>query len=238
MSRSEIENKPLGHLDSQLAESLSALLDGEVDELSLKRLLSHQDQEAVNQAWSSLVCQQQLNESTLPHDNFADVNLLSAVQAGIDEELTQPVVDKVAVNNVNVNQPVAEQRSPWFKPLANFAVAASVAVVTVFAVGQFSAVDAPVQPQGLMANQFDDVNSQSLSVQPQQEIAEVQPVQEAPVQAINAGRVMPVSSQGLHGMVLPASAELRFNTYSGQNELYDERNIQQLLERHRQSSNH
>lgn len=236
MSRSEIENKPLGHLDSQLAESLSALIDGEVDELSLKRLLSHQDQDAVNQAWSSLVSQQQLNESTLPHDAFADVNLLSAVQAGIEDELTQPVVDKVAVNNTN--QPVAEQRSPWFKPLANFAVAASVAVVTVFAVGQFSAVDAPVQPQGLMANQFDDVNSQPLPVQPKQEVADVQPVQEAPVQAINAGRVMPVSSQGLQGMVVPASAELRFNTYSGQDELYDERNIQQLLERHRQSSSH
>lgn len=92
-------------------ESLSALMDGEVSELELRRILKSDDA-ALRSEWASLNRNQQLmHDGGLP---FAKLDISSRVMAAIDDE---PV----------------RRSGNWRQALAGMAVAASVAAVVVFA---------------------------------------------------------------------------------------------------------
>lgn len=107
-------------MSDQMRESVSALMDGEIEELELRRLLKHADSDAVRKTWSDFHRSQQGLHGG-PELSFMSLDISARVSEVIAAE-------------THAKQP----RSLW-KSLGGVAVAASVAAVVVFSSGQFSA---------------------------------------------------------------------------------------------------
>lgn len=104
-------------MSERLRESLSAVMDGEANELELERVLSRiESDEELRQTWVRYSAVQSVNEGA----HIAHLSM--DVSQGVRAALAQDAADGAKVNN-----PV--QR--FFKPLASFAVAASVAATVV-----------------------------------------------------------------------------------------------------------
>ena len=102
--------------DEGLLESLSALADGEAAELELRRLLKHEDNSAgIDRHWS--------NYHAIGHA------ISGEAQAGIDIS--------TAVSAAIADESAPKTSKRFFKPLSQFAVAASVAGLALFGVSQF-----------------------------------------------------------------------------------------------------
>ena len=101
-------------MSDRLRESVSALVDGEADELELRRLLASDD-EVVRTAWRDFhVVRDSISGVDM---RFAQFDISQRVQAALADEI--------------ISAPSLTAR--WWRPVASFAVAASVA--TVVAVG-------------------------------------------------------------------------------------------------------
>lgn len=102
-------------MNEKLRESVSALVDGEADDLELRRLLASADEAAVRTAWRDFHLQRDgLNGVDM---QFAHIDLSQRIQQALADEA----------------HPAAVVGSRWWRSLASVAVAASVA--TVVAVG-------------------------------------------------------------------------------------------------------
>ena len=105
-------------VNARIRESLSALMDGEAEELELRRILSAEHSELVNERWQSY----HMVRSAMHNDGeglaFRHLDISQQVAAAIAEE--QPLK-------------VGNSRT-WLRPVAGFAVAASVAVAVVVGV--------------------------------------------------------------------------------------------------------
>jgi len=105
-------------MSDRLRESVSALLDGEADELELRRLLASAHQAEVRNAWRDYHIQR---DSLAGVDmRFAQFDISGRVQAALAEE----------------KAPMMAAR--WWRPLTSVAVAASVAAVVAVGVRGFS----------------------------------------------------------------------------------------------------
>ena len=104
-------------MSEQLRESVSALMDGEIEELELRRLLQQADSDAVRDTWADFNRQQQALHGDVGH---------SILQLDISAQ----VRDAIAAEQ----EPVAAKN--WWKSLGSVAVAASVAAVVVMSSGQ------------------------------------------------------------------------------------------------------
>ncbi len=104
----------------QMGEALSALKDGEADELELRRLLKHGDPQEVDQQWRAMhsITDTINGRATV----FRDWDISARVAAAIADE---PVLSSQASTT-------ATKGVSWYKPVAGFAVAASVALAVVF----------------------------------------------------------------------------------------------------------
>ncbi len=97
----------------KLRESISALVDGEADELELRRILANADAQEVRDVWRGYHVQRDvLNGVDM---RFAHIDLSARIQDGIADELLPAAVG-----------------GRWWRPFASVAVAASVATVVVF----------------------------------------------------------------------------------------------------------
>jgi sigma-E factor negative regulatory protein RseA len=97
---------------SKLRESVSALVDGEGDELELRRVLANADTQEVRESWRSYHLQREmLNGGDM---RFASIDLSLKIQEALADEVMPAAVG-----------------SRWWRPLASVAVAASVAAVVV-----------------------------------------------------------------------------------------------------------
>jgi sigma-E factor negative regulatory protein RseA len=113
-------------MSEQLRESVSALMDGEAEELELRRLLAEANTDQVNDLWSRY---------HLARDHMSSAQ---DSQSGIGfghMDISQRVSEAIA------KEPVVTSRSSgrvpgWLQPVAGFAVAASVAVAVVIGVQQ------------------------------------------------------------------------------------------------------
>jgi sigma-E factor negative regulatory protein RseA len=115
-------------MSDRLRESVSALVDGEADELELRRVLASAGEQEVRAAWRDYHVQR---DSLAGGDmRFAGFDISQRVQAAIAAE-PQPAAAVAATQR-------------WWRPVASVAVAASVAAVV--AVGMRS-LD-PTQPLG------------------------------------------------------------------------------------------
>jgi len=102
-------------------ESLSALMDGELDEMSLHRLLKGDDaaeQAAMRATWSRYHLARDTMKGDV--DQFAGVDISAAVSAAL--------VDDAPLSQSSV---ASATRQPWWKPVAGLSVAASVAFAVV-----------------------------------------------------------------------------------------------------------
>jgi sigma-E factor negative regulatory protein RseA len=117
-------------MSDRLRESVSALVDGEADELELRRLLSGPDREVMRGAWRDYHL---LRDSLAGADmRFAQLDISGRVHAALAEE------PKLTV---------AVGAARWWRPLASVAVAASMAAVVVVGVRGFgSGEPGAVQP--------------------------------------------------------------------------------------------
>ncbi|MFT3930086.1 MAG: sigma-E factor negative regulatory protein [Spongiibacteraceae bacterium] len=101
-----------GGPQSKLRESISALIDGEADELELRRILANADTQEVRESWRSYHLQRDmLNGGDM---RFAHIDISLNIQSVLAEESLPAVAG-----------------SRWWRPFASVAVAASVAAVVV-----------------------------------------------------------------------------------------------------------
>lgn len=107
-------------MNEQSREHLSALLDGEADELNLRRLLQQADDASkLRQSWQRYHL---ISDMLHERPSGSGMQLADRVRAQLDDEDA-------------VQQP--ERVSQWWKPFSHLAVAASVAAVVFVGVGQF-----------------------------------------------------------------------------------------------------
>ena len=99
-------------------EALSALMDGELDEMALRRTLNQLDDEPeLKQTWSRY----HLQRDTIKGDisAFSTLDISGAISAAIDDEATLE----------STKQP--SESKPWWKAVAGLSIAASVALAVV-----------------------------------------------------------------------------------------------------------
>ncbi len=82
-------------MDERLRETLSAMMDDEADELSVRRLLSHDDQNEVREQWQRWQQVRDLMHEA-PGTSYG-VDVAGAVRAAIDDQET-PAVKAAATN--------------------------------------------------------------------------------------------------------------------------------------------
>lgn len=101
-------------------ESLSALMDGELDEMSLHRLLKSDDaaeQQATRETWARYHIARDAMKGEV--DQFTGIDISRSISAALDDE-------------AEFNQsPIKEKTASWWKPVAGLSVAASVAFAVV-----------------------------------------------------------------------------------------------------------
>jgi sigma-E factor negative regulatory protein RseA len=111
-------------MTDQLRESISALMDGEADELELKRILSlhhsAQDKDGISNTWSRYHLARDTMHNTVPESEFRHLDISQQVSMLISKEPLCVSEEKVSAQ--------------WWRPAAGFAVAASVAAAVVFTV--------------------------------------------------------------------------------------------------------
>ncbi|XKH00251.1 sigma-E factor negative regulatory protein [Marinobacter nauticus] len=133
-------------MDERLRETLSAMMDDEADELSVRRLLSHQEQADVRDQWQRW---QQIRD--LMHDHHGDgVDVASAVRANLDgRDQTRPAT------------PVAPKSKAWGWP---WSVAAMVMLAMVVGFGAGTGWESSEGADGQLVARQPDVAASALPV--------------------------------------------------------------------------
>lgn len=124
-------------MNEKLRESVSALVDGEADDLELRRLLASSEMSDVRNTWRDFHVQRDsLNGVDM---RFAHIDLSQRIQAALADEA----------------MPALANAARWWRPLASVAVAASVATVVAIGARSFS----PVSDNGAALAQVAATNS-------------------------------------------------------------------------------
>ena len=119
-------------MSEQLRESVSAVMDGEADELELRRVLSEENADSVRSTWSRYHENQCVLQGSEQELRFRDWDISSKVSEAIADEKITPM-----------KKP---SRFSWGRPAASFAVAASVAFAVVVGVQSLKPVDVGSAP--------------------------------------------------------------------------------------------
>lgn len=116
--------------DKQM-ENLSALMDGELDELSIARLLGQMKNDPqLTSKWARYHLMGDAMRGDM--QGFANVDLSASISAALADEA--PLVAQSGV--------LASAKRQWWKPVAGFSVAASVAMAVIVGAYQFRGGDA------------------------------------------------------------------------------------------------
>lgn len=153
-------------------ESLSALMDGEADELEVRRILNQLDgDEALRDSWKNY----HLMGSLMRDESFDSIDLTQGINKAIDG-----VVDSESVSqNVETSDrgAVSPRTSAWYKPLTSVAVAASVTFAVLLGIQSIE----PDNGLGLadsgaqsMSQQQGELTASNLTTEEQQELEAAQ----------------------------------------------------------------
>jgi sigma-E factor negative regulatory protein RseA len=112
-------------------ESLSALMDGEADELEVRRVLNQLDQDyELRDKWKNY----HLMGSLMRDESLDNIDLTQGINQALDGELAPNGANDENVM-ISVDGPKGqEQSSAWYKPLTSVAVAASVTLAVLLGV--------------------------------------------------------------------------------------------------------
>jgi sigma-E factor negative regulatory protein RseA len=128
-------------MSDRIREAVSAFMDGEADELTVRRLLTQEDATIVRSGWSEYHRQRRIFQGNDLRFENMDVS--------------------ISVMTALADEPVYSQRDQrvWLKPVAGLAVAASVAAVVVVGAPDWRGVNSEVS-QNLAASTPDAASSQ------------------------------------------------------------------------------
>ena len=113
------------NMKDRLKESLSALMDGEADELEIRRLLNQLEDPDLIEQWK----RQHMLSALMRDDPIGDLDLTAAINAGIDGEENESEAPQTPVGK---DQPAAA--NGWQKSLRSAAIAASVTLAVLLGV--------------------------------------------------------------------------------------------------------
>lgn len=128
-------------MSEQLRESVSAVMDGEASELELRRVLSRDNTDVVNNTWSRYHAVKNVLHNSDNELSFRNWDISQQISEAVADE---PLAAVKKANSAGLS---------WMRPVAGFAVAASVAFAVVVGVQS-------IQPGGI------DADPSSLSSQP------------------------------------------------------------------------
>ncbi|MBY6189761.1 sigma-E factor negative regulatory protein [Microbulbifer agarilyticus] len=151
-----------GSHQQRLNESLSALMDGEANELEIQRLLKESDANGASDGelghrWSRY----QLAASVMRGEKVApvDMGLAASISAAIADEPSLESAQQASANDAGNG--VASSR--WWRPLSRGAVAATVAFAAILGVQQMQAP----QVQGDLVAEVEAPQPQPVTTSPQ-----------------------------------------------------------------------
>ncbi|MGK0499122.1 MAG: sigma-E factor negative regulatory protein RseA [Oceanicoccus sp.] len=170
-------------------ESLSALMDGEAEQLELRRLLSSED-EALIETWSRYHLARDIMQDH-QHTEFRHLDISARVSASIVD------IEKQEAMAASDGLSAETAATPWWRPMASFAVAASVTIAVVVGV---QSVEQPLP--GLNPDQL-----QSQLQNTPQVASRVYPVAGSSMQASGNGGVINYRNTTLPGNLAASRAE-------------------------------
>lgn len=190
-------------MNEQLRESLSALKDGEAKSLEIRQVLASEAAE-VNQQWQQL---HQISQMLKGNPNsFADCDISQQVSAVIADE---PAYQQKSGSY--------SQLPAWLRPVAGFAVAATVTAVVVLGAQHWQGIDSVGSTPVVASQQAYPVNSQSLAVVSshgqRSAAASVQLPDGSQLQALQAGDL--AAQQKLQQYLLEHTEQSSFNNGYG-----------------------
>jgi sigma-E factor negative regulatory protein RseA len=154
-------------------ESLSALMDGEADELEIRRVLNQLDKDdELRDNWKNY----HLMGSLMRDESIDSLDLTRGINQVLDGELAPKGAAGVHVLGAMASQ-VKTSRSAWYKPLTSVAVAASVTLAVLLGVQLIE----PNDGLGLAANgdnslslQQGELTASTLTIEEQQQLENAQ----------------------------------------------------------------
>lgn len=135
-------------MSDKLRESVSALIDGEADELELRRLLAAEDFDTVRQTWSDF----HRSRGALfgVNASIAQLDISGRVQSALETEVQEAGA-------------TAARAPHWWRPVTSVAVAASMAAVVVVGMRGIAGGDATVGASSGIAVAASDMRAESAS---------------------------------------------------------------------------
>lgn len=155
-------------------ESLSALMDGEADELEIRRVLNQLDKDdELREQWKNY----HLMGSLMRDESFDSLDLTKGINLALDGEVAAGDDDDFQTSN-GFEEAVDEKPvRAWYKPLTSVAVAASVTLAVLLGVQSIE----PENGMGLVDNsantlptQQGELTASSLSLEEQQQLENAQ----------------------------------------------------------------
>jgi sigma-E factor negative regulatory protein RseA len=154
-------------------ESLSALMDGEADELEIRRVLNQLDKDdELRDNWKNY----HLMGSLMRDESIDSLDLTRGINQVLDGELAPKGALDVNAPGAMASQ-VKRSRSAWYKPLTSVAVAASVTLAVLLGVQSIEPNDGlglavnGVNPSSL---QQGELTVSTLTIEEQQQLEDAQ----------------------------------------------------------------
>jgi len=140
-------------MSDKLRESVSALIDGEADELELRRLLTTEDFDTARQTWSDF----HRSRGALfgVNASIAQLDISGRVRSALEAEVQETGAQEIGARTA---------RTPrWWRPVTSVAVAASMAAVVVVGIRGMAGGDATAGASSGIAVAASDIRAESVS---------------------------------------------------------------------------
>jgi sigma-E factor negative regulatory protein RseA len=155
-------------------ESLSALMDGEADELEIRRVLNQLDKDdELRDKWKNY----HLMGSLMRDESFDSLDLTRGINQILDGELAPSGAADINTPQSPRESHAQKSRSAWYKPLTSVAVAASVTLAVLLGVQSIE----PNKGLGLADNRENtspvlqgELTASSLTIEEQQQLESAQ----------------------------------------------------------------
>ncbi|MFT6114018.1 MAG: sigma-E factor negative regulatory protein RseA [Oleispira sp.] len=155
-------------------ESLSALMDGEADELEIRRVLNQLDKDdELRNHWKNY----HLMGSLMRDESFDGLDLTRGINQILDGELAPSGAGDISIPKSAREGHVKRSRNAWYKPLTSVAVAASVTLAVLLGVQSIE----PDKGLGLVDNRANtlqapqgELTASNLTTEEQQELESAQ----------------------------------------------------------------
>jgi sigma-E factor negative regulatory protein RseA len=119
------------YMNDRNKESLSALMDGEADELEIRRVLNQLDKDdELRDGWKNY----HLMGSLMRDEHDVGIDLTQGINQVLDGELAPSGTAGAHIAEITDSSKAESQRHPWYKPLTSVAVAASVTLAVLLGV--------------------------------------------------------------------------------------------------------